>query len=233
MKKHEISQETLKIIACITMLIDHIGSEFVPGYALRCIGRLSFPIYCFLIAEGAHYTRNPKKYALRLGIMAMVSEIPFELAFFGGYTPYRQNVMLTLLLGFCALQVMKKCPNTGLKIMAVVPFALIADFVYCDYGAEGVMIIALFALTRELPHNRLLQFVGMALIFGNMRSAQLFTIGVIPVTLQSLAALAIVPIGLYNGKKTTASKAVQWGFYWFYPLHLLLIYLIKLCMGTA
>lgn len=231
MKKRFLSQEALKLIACVTMLIDHIGSEFVSGYALRCIGRLSFPIFCFLIAEGSHYTRNPKKYGLRMAVMALVSEIPFELAFFNGVTPYRQNVMITLLLGFCALEVMKKCPNVGLKIMAAVPFALIADLVYCDYGAEGVMIIVLFGLTREMPYKYLLQFLGMLLIFGNMRSAEMFRIGFLSITMQELAALAIVPIALYSGEKITRSKLVQWLFYWFYPVHLLGIWLVKLLLS--
>lgn len=231
MNKRILSQEALKLVACITMLIDHIGSEFVSGYALRCIGRLSFPIFCFLIAEGSHYTHNPKKYALRMAVMALVAEIPFELAFFGGYTPYRQNVMLTLLLGFCALEVMKRCPNMGLKVMATVPFALIADFVRCDYGAQGVLVIALFGLTRELPHRHLTQFLGMVLLFGSMRSAEMFRIGFLSITMQELAALAIVPIALYSGKKTTHSKWLQWGFYWFYPAHLLGIWLVKLLLS--
>lgn len=228
MKKQGISQETLKLIACITMLIDHIGAVFVPGYALRCIGRLSFPIYCFLIAEGSHYTRSPKKYALRMLLMAAASEVGYDLAFYGGFTLHRQNVMLTLLMGFFALEVMKKCPNTGLKIMAAVPFAIVAEFCRSDYGAEGVMVIALFALTRELPHKHLLQFLGMAFIFSSMSSAEIFRIGNFPIQMQELGALAILPIALYSGKKATTSKAVQWGFYLFYPVHLLVLWLIKL-----
>lgn len=230
MRKYEIPQEGLKLIACITMLIDHIGSMFVSGYALRAIGRLSFPIYCFLIAEGAHYTNNPRKYALRMLLLAVISEIPFEMAFFNGFTPYRQNVMITLLLGFLALETMKKCPNTGLKVMAAIPFALAAEWSYADYGFHGVMLIALFALTRENPQKLLVQTLGMALLFYDMGGAALFMLGPVHVTLQSLGVLSMIPISLYSGKKLTKDRRVQAAFYLFYPVHLLVLWGIWLML---
>ena len=100
MEKCGLSQESLKLIACITMLLDHIGATLVlrmvqgmpmPNdqyrqlvgiyYAFRIIGRIAFPIFCFLLVEGAYRTRNPKKYGLRLFIGMLLSEIPFDLAF--------------------------------------------------------------------------------------------------------------------------------------------------------
>ena len=87
-----LSQEWLKIIACVIMLIDHIGAVLLPQYIwLRYIGRIAFPIYCFLLAEGVHYTKNPQKYGLRLAAGALLSEIPFDLALFGGVTPYYET----------------------------------------------------------------------------------------------------------------------------------------------
>ena len=231
MRKPVFSQESLKLIACITMLIDHIGLVFVPGYPLRIIGRLSFPIYAFLIAEGAHYTRSPKKYALRLMVLAVLSEFPFEMAFFGGHTPYRQNVMITLLLGFCALEVIKKCSNTGLKVLAAIPFALVAEWSYSDYGFHGVMLIALFFLTREHPNKLLVQTLGMAFLFYDMGGAELFRLGPLPVTLQSVGVASMIPIGLYSGKKKTSDKKVQWAFYLFYPVHLLVLWGFRLLGG--
>ena len=69
MKKQGLSQEWLKLTACATMLVDHVGAVLLPQYIwLRVLGRIAFPIYCFLLAEGIHYTKNPKKYGLRLGI---------------------------------------------------------------------------------------------------------------------------------------------------------------------
>ena len=80
MEKKGLSQEALKSIACITMLLDHIGATMVRGYTLRIIGRIAFPIFCFLMAEGAYHTKNPRKYCLRLMIGMLLSELPFDLA---------------------------------------------------------------------------------------------------------------------------------------------------------
>ena len=84
-----------------------------------------FPIYCFLLAEGAHYTHNPRKYALRLFIGALLSEPGFDFALFGGWTWENQSVMVTLLLGFGMVELMKKCPKYWMKLLAVVPFNLL------------------------------------------------------------------------------------------------------------
>lgn len=241
MQKRGISQETLKLIACVTMLIDHVGASIfwnvIPKQGLeafqafqlyqlmRIIGRVAFPIYCFLLAEGVHYTRNPKRYALRLAIGAVLSEIPFDFAFFGGWTLDYQNVMLTLLLGFFALEAMAKCKNWLLKIVVILPFALLAEFLETDYGGQGVLMIALFGLTRELPHRWLFQLAGMAWICSHMMSSGI-EIGQFWIPLEMFALIALIPITLYSGQKATSSKAVQWGFYLFYPVHMAVLCLI-------
>ena len=104
----------LKIIAVTSMIVDHIGAVFFPYYMvhifgvtfypLRTIGRLAFPIYCFLLIEGICHTSNWKKYAVRLGVLALLSEIPFDLALFGRITLQHQNVFFTLLFGLLAVQ---------------------------------------------------------------------------------------------------------------------------------
>ena len=87
MERKGLPQEGLKLIACITMLIDHIGAVFFPSLILlRIIGRLSFPIYCFLLAEGAAHTKHAPRYALRLLLCALISELPYDLAFSGKLT---------------------------------------------------------------------------------------------------------------------------------------------------
>ena len=130
----DISQEGLKLIACITMLIDHIGAIFFPDLdSLRIIGRIAFPIYCFLLVEGAHYTRNPKKYACRLLIGAILSEIPFDLAFAGRNNWYSCSVMVTLLLGYGAILAMEQVKGLW-KGIVVLPFFLAAEFLGADYA---------------------------------------------------------------------------------------------------
>lgn len=233
MKKRGLSQEMLKLIACLTMLIDHVGATVIlelfgttPSlglywlyWAMRIVGRMAFPIYCFLLAEGAHYTHSPRKYALRLFVGALLSELPFDTAFFGGWTGEYQSVMITLLLDFFALEVMKKCRNPFLKVLAVVPFALAAEWLNTDYGGYGVALMALFGLTREMPHRGWLQLAGMALICWAMDSAAV-TIGGIRVSVELFALASLIPIALYSGRKATSSRAVQIGFYLFYPVHL-------------
>lgn len=244
--KKGLSQEGLKLIACVTMLIDHVGavlvealftqaamsggnnaSELLSLYeTMRTVGRLAFPIYCFLLVEGACHTRSPRKYALRLAMAVVISELPYDLAFYGGWTVYHQNVMVTLLLGFCALELMKKCPNIALKILAAVPFMLLADFLNTDYGGDGVLLIVMFALTRELPHRWLWQALGIWFVFSPGHAMFLYWLGGISITIQEWAVLAAIPISLYSGEKRSHSKALQWGFYLFYPVHLTVLYLI-------
>ena len=222
MKKKILSQEALKIIACVTMLIDHIGAVFVPGYGLRIIGRLSFPIYCFLLAEGLARTRNLKRYGIRLAVGAALSEAPYDLLFYGRLTLAHQSVMVTLLIGYLMYLWMRKMPKNPL--IPVIFSALAAEFLGTDYGAMGVAMIALFILSRRKA-EWMLQVLGVALICWMIGGAG-WQIGPVRVPVQLAGTAAMVPIGLYGGRKSTASRAVQWGFYLFYPVHLAALLLI-------
>ena len=231
MSKKILSQECLKIIACVTMLIDHVGAVFVPTmgnynlyYAMRIIGRLAFPIYCFLLAEGVAHTKNPVKYGLRLFVGLLLAEIPFDLALFGGFTWAHQSVMVTLFLGFGMALAMQKLDRT--KLVPVIVFAFLAELFRTDYGAWGIMMIALFVMTRERKDRNNLQIIGMLILCYFMNSA-LVPIGGIRVPIELFAVLALIPVFLYSGKKSTASKAVQTVFYLFYPVHLAVLYWIS------
>lgn len=222
MPKKGIPQEGLKLLACVTMLVDHIGAALVPWAELRIVGRLAFPIYCFLLAEGVARTRSPVRYGLRLGVGAVLSEIPFDLLLFGGLTMAHQSVMLTLLLGFLALEWAKKMGSYWLPL--VVCF-LAAEWLRTDYGGWGVAMIGLFALTRELPRPRVLQTLGLAVICW-MIGGMTISLGPIRLPIEMFALGAMVPICLYSGEKITHSRAVQWGFYLFYPVHLIMLLII-------
>lgn len=230
MEKRGISQEGLKIIACVSMLIDHIGATLVPWIPLRVIGRLAFPIYCFLLAEGSRHTRNPRRYGLRLAIGALLAELPFDLALFGFPAWNNQSVMLTLLMGFFALEVMKKCPNLLLKFVAVIPFALLAEWMRTDYGGMGVVLIAVFAICQDLPHGQLLRLLGVAAVLYLMPSALVQITTSFRISIEMFALLAMIPIYFYSGRKRTTSRAVQWGFYLFYPVHLTVLLLIRIML---
>lgn len=231
MSKRPLSQEGLKFLACAIMLLDHIGATLIPWGTLRIIGRLAFPIFCFLLAEGAHYTRNPRNYLLRLGIGAILSELPFDLALFGSWSWQHQSVMITLLLGAMALLAMKRMTQPLLKILVLLLFACLADFMNTDYGGAGVLMIALFGLTRERKYGWLVQLLGMYLICRwIIPGGAVWFIGRY-VFIEIFAILALIPIWLYSGKKSTSSRAVQWAFYLFYPVHLWILYLISILLA--
>ena len=179
-----------------------------------------------MLAEGSFYTKHPGNYAFRLTLNALLAEIPYDLAFYGSFSWGKQNVMVTLLLAFLALELMKKFPNPLHKLLAALPFALAAELAHSDYGWEGVLLVVLFAMTRELPWKQLLQFLGMWFLFSPGHAMALNWVGGITVTIQEYAVLSLIPIQLYSGKKRSYSKLVQWAFYLFYPAHLLMLYCI-------
>ena len=223
-----LSQEWLKVIACVTMLLDHIGAVFVPGipgFILRGIGRIAFPIYCFLLAEGVHYTHSPRKYAFRLLIGLLLSEIPFDLLFFGRLSWAYSSVMVTLLLGFFYGMAVKRIQSPGVRVLIVVPFMVAADMLGSDYGGWGVALIAMFILTRDIPRKHVVQTVGLAVICCLIGGAAI-RIGSFLMPVELLGVVALIPIFCYSGEKATSSRWIQRGFYLFYPVHLTVLLLI-------
>ena len=221
----------LKLIAACTMFIDHMGYTLFPGVMwLRCIGRVAFPIFCFLIAEGCVHTHDRKKYALRLFVFAVLSEIPFNLMTgWAVWNPYDQNVLWTLLLGAAVCWLM----DGALKRRTAPAFvltgaAMVAAFwlleVFCtDYGGWGMLLVALFYGVRRAPYGQAAKMAAQAV------GLAFFCIGVMGgVTIELWALTALVPIWLYNGQRGFSHKAVQYGFYAFYPLHILILSLIAL-----
>lgn len=220
-QKPGISQEGLKLLACLTMLTDHIGAVLFPQLQwLRIIGRLSFPLYCFLLAEGIHYTRSPIKYGLRLLMVALIAELPYDLLFQGQFTWAKNSVMVTLLLGFSAGVCMKGKPLWKQALWAL-PFLLAGRIANGTYGMYGVVMIVMFCATRNIPHRLAVQSALMVMLSLRMAGfpARLGT--------QVFAIAAMVPIALYSGKKRSRSPALQWGFTLFYPVHIILLLLIK------
>lgn len=224
MAKKGISQEVLKLIACVAMLLDHIGAVLIPGNGLRIIGRLAFPIYCFLLVEGVAHTHDLKKYGQRLLLGALLSEVPFDYLFYGGINWQHQSVMLTLLIGFLMIVWARK------RRLYLLPFCICffaAEFLCTDYGGFGIAVIAVFMVTAEKNYEKLLQVIGMVLIFWAMDSYRVAVFGM-RIPIQMFALLAMLPISFYSGRKLTRSRAVQWSFYLFYPVHLAVLFLISL-----
>ena len=226
MNRKGIPQEWLKLIACAAMLLDHTAAVLVYNRELyilmRGIGRIAFPIFCFLLVEGAHYTKSPGKYALRLLVGAVLSEIPFDLALFGGITWAYQSVMVTLLLGFTALWTARRSENILVRILISLPFILLGDLLRTDYGSYGVLLIVLLGFFRDLPMGKAMQCVSVCLVCALIPSVNI-RLGLFEISLELIGCLSVFPILLYFGHKQTKSKWIQWAFYLFYPAHLALL----------
>lgn len=197
--------------------------------AMRIVGRLAFPIFAFLITEGVNHTTNIKKYLLRLGIFALISEIPFHLLVHGSlplwewrtYFLSERNVFFTLFLGAAMLSGMKLVDEKAYRIPAdiliILGCCLIACLIDSDYSAGGILIILTFYCFKN---NRLALFISQLAIYG------LFYGG-----LQTFAILSLIPIIQYNGQRGAYRPWMKWAFYAFYPLHLTLLGFISIYKG--
>ena len=197
----------LKLLAMIAMTLDHIGCIFFPRLPLlRMIGRLAMPILCFFIGEGLRHTRNPQKYLLRLVGFALISELPFDLAFYGRVNWASQNVYFTLALGLMALRLLQSSsPRRWAGLLSVGGAALLLR---ADYGLYGIAMILLLDRFRDSLSE---QFASLALL-----NLLLFGFG-----MQSLSLLSLPLLCLYNGQRGCDDKKF---FYAYYPAHLLLLW---------
>ena len=244
-----INANTLRVIACILMLMDHAWATVIPGSDwLTYAGRMAFPIFAFQIAEGFFHTSDFKKYARRLFIFGLISEIPFNLMYASSVIyPFHQNVMFTLLLGLLAIKsldnIRMACAGHSIKdwnssVVKSLIFGLLkaslcflaAGIGFTDYGMTGVLTIILFYLCRGFRGARLAQIAGMVYIncFALMGRTIPLALGSMTFDFptQGFAVLSLIFIWLYNGKKGRSSKALQYGFYAFYPVHMLILAII-------
>lgn len=220
-----LSGGSLKIIALITMIIDHVTAvlinpvQYPVWYGLgRMAGRLSFPIYCFLLVEGYCHTRNVKNYLERLFLFALLSEIPYDLTFYHTvFYPAQQNVFFTLFFGLLLLYVLDKASvsennNTKMLAAGIIIYSIVFLF-RTDYNVYGVLLIYLFYQYR----CRKIYGAG-ANILINLAE---YLAGAL---YQWCGGLSAVFIWFYNGKKGVSFKYL---FYVLYPLHLLVLYGIQ------
>lgn len=208
----------LKLLAMLTMLIDHAGMILFPELTwMRVVGRLAFPLYCFLLAEGAIYTHDIKRYLGRLLMFAVLSEIPYDLACSKMlFDPWGQNVFFVLFFGLLACAAVQRFrEKPALALLLVGALTLAAELLFFDYGGFGVALVVVFYLCRA---NR----VGGALAFTALNTGFSLLNGM---GLQLAAPAAAIPMLLYNGKKGRAVN--KWIFYGFYPVHLLLLFFLR------
>lgn len=260
MGKRGLSSAVLKNIAVVTMLIDHIGAVIVirlliqkglygamvdqEAYiawvgqnrgmygtymAMRIIGRFAFPIYCFLLAEGFQRTHNVKKYLGRMLLFALISEVPFDLAFSGRlWNMQYQNVFFTLFIGLMVIaglrlvdqrlagpETWRKLAGVGLYAVVIVAGSALALVLKTDYSFQGILAITVLYLFRSHRKTQIWAGVIIFLLMDGM---------------EMIAALSFLLIWFYNGARGRQNK---YFFYFFYPAHLLVLWLICVVMGIA
>lgn len=219
----------LKLLAAATMLCDHIGLLFFPQFPIfRIIGRISFPIFCFLISEGCAHSSHIGRYLKRLFCFALLSEIPYDLFVSGMSVNWRsQNVMFTLFAGaFCIRIIQSQFKNRPLlTVLAAGGLVLAAEPMGLDYGSFGVLLVVVFYLFRSTRRNALACFAGVTLAFSSIRLLAPSSPWGIN-SLEPFALAACLPLAAYNGKRGRFSW--KWFFYCFYPVHLLSLYGISL-----
>ncbi|MGX7149086.1 TraX family protein [Enterococcus ureasiticus] len=230
----------LKVIAIVAMLLNHIGSGFrlfeysdQLFFFTEFIGKLTFPIMAYLLVEGFHYTRNIKKYAARLAFFWIISIYPFHLLH-SSNTPFSptelvNNIFFTLLMGLILITLYGKTKNIILHILLVIAFSFAT--ILSDWNLLGVLMIFGFYRIQNADLKKIVPPVYTVLIFLSlMVIVYLVAPGSVPwyELIAPLGILGTIPLLLnYNGQRGYSPNWVKWGFYLFYPLHMIVLILIR------
>jgi hypothetical protein len=235
-----LNRNQLKIIAIIAMLIDHVAWAWFPsteplGYIMHLFGRITAPCMCFFIAQGFEYTRNRFKYGIRLGIFALVSWIPFRF-FETGRLPFgfengeffcdilSQSMIFTLFLAYIALCILESKINPILQIIAVCALCILD--MKSDWHVTGIIMTIVFYFFNKDKKSQVIAFSATAILifiykmigFGSNWVSHSFQAGL----------LLFVPLLImYNGKKGSSKPFFKWFFYIFYPLHLIILAILR------
>ncbi len=255
-KDNFLSAAILKNIAYISMLIDHFSCVILIAYMQwkiwqgftvdvlyevyqwgRAVGRIAFILFAFMAAEGFVYTHDRRRYLLRLGIFALLSEIPFDLAIHGTFfTMKGQNVYFTLFLGVLALYLVGKLQGHFFwQMISVASCCIVAILLDTDYMIMGVLLIVIFYLTRksfwyQFVAGSLTIYFGIVAVYaidywnGIQGLPWLFRSG----CGELYGLFAFILIYFYNGKK--GKQLPKSAYYFFYPMHLLILYGIKVVL---
>lgn len=240
-----LSSNALKIIACACMVTDHAGIVFMGNNCImRAVGRLAFPIFAFLLVQGLLHTSDVRRYLLRLGIFALVSELPFDLAMHDTiWYPEAQNIFFTLTVGLFAIYALEsRGPIGRWKVEIALAAALLAEFLRFDYGMAGVGIIIMFYLFDkersgisgkdggDMVHACPGADARTGLYYSWKQNLGIVVLSSLVYILclgmnQMYALLAMIPVNMYSGER--GRMKLKYFFYLFYPLHLLLIWFIR------
>lgn len=239
--KPEVTSASLHIMAMLFMLCDHLWGTVIPGNDwLTDIGRIAFPIFAFMIVEGYFCTGNLKKYVGRILLFAILSEIPFNLAMGSNwFYPIHQNVLWSFLISLGLIHWNEKAKQKRklwLRIVVGVVTVLIGYLAglltMVDFYHAGILMVLTFYFLRG---RKIWHFFGQLLCLWYINvemlggfSYEVFAFGkTYFIVRQGFALLALIPIWLYRGKQGYHSKGFQYLCYGFYPLHLLILGILK------
>ena len=228
----------LKIIALVAMLADHLQMAFpdIFPFWFRGIGRLAWPIFAYLLAEGFRHTKAREKFLMRLLAFGVISEMPYDIVMGNGIDFFADtNIFYTLFLGGMAICVCERLKEkygwqTIAVMAAILPTAILAEILIADYGGMGVLFIfAMYAIQPKTPRLvafgafALSQFIPLAIEYSRgIEIAQKYLL-LIPF------AISTVPlIAMYNGQR---GKGAKWLFYWAYPAHLIMLAVISVMIN--
>lgn len=239
-KGFDISSATLHILAMGMMLMDHLWATLLPGQEwMTCVGRIAYPIFAFMAVEGYFHTHSFKKYALRLLLFAVLSEIPFDLMYGGMmFYPFHQNVIWTLLLGLTGIHLMEKAKNRQktwvyvvVAVVVTAVWTLLGTICMVDYYGAGILTIFTFYFFYGrkwwcfLGQLAALYWINVEMLGGLMYPIEVFGME-FELCQQGFALLALLPIWLYRGRLGYHSKTFQRICYGFYPVHMLILALL-------
>lgn len=229
-----MSSFALHIIAMIFMLCDHMWATILDYEWLTCLGRIAFPIFAFLITEGYIHTSNINKYIKRMMIFAIITEIPFNLMVSASpIYPFHQNVLWTFVISLLTLKYLNfdNVKNSFKSILIILLAIIIATVTMCDYFGAGVMMVVGFYIFRK---SKLLQLLMMIYVNMILIQGYSYPIDIAGYTYyfpqQGFALLSLIFIWLYNGKQGYHAKWFKIFCYAFYPLHMLILYLLTIVL---
>ena len=232
-ERPELTSFGLHLLAMGLMLCDHVCLALMPDRLwMTCVGRLAFPIFAFLVAEGFVRTRSRARYARRRLVFALVSEVPFDLLAAGRLVyPLRQNVLWTFLIALGCMQLLEwaKADSRPAARLVVSAGTVLVGFLagtacMVDYFGPGVWTVLVFYFFRgDGWRQRLGQLLCLLFLNGWLLAGQTVLPGGLALPIQAFAVLALPFIWLYRGRQGPHGRAVRWLFYGFYPAHLLVL----------
>lgn len=225
MYTYAMSASAIKIIALLLMLVDHIGMFFFPKiFLFRIIGRVSFPLFAWTIANGAHHTKNIRHYFYRLLVFSIISQIPYMFAIrqldpqFSGL-----NIFFTLTLGLAAIIAIQRSKNRIYWLLISFIISAIAQLIGSDYGAYGVLVILFFYF---FYHDRKKMFIAQFLLMSSVSLFSFYYANALG-TFRFMGIFSVLLLLLYNNKR---GMNLQYLFYVVYPLQFVVFYLMSILL---